>query len=233
MRAKVLAVLRSPRRGRGFFYSVAIDAIWPLFRLLTTVRWRGLRHVGPGGVLVASNHVSLLDPVPVTALCLAAGRIPRYLAMAELWRIPLVRNVVSGGGHIPVDRGSMRAVRSLRAAVTAVRAGECVVVFPEGGIGTRSDHWPDAARVKNGIARIALESKAPVVPVATWGTHELLPPGARFPRVWPRRTVRVSAGPPVDLADLYAAPRTRTTLDEATKRIMAAITEQLAAARGA
>jgi len=184
-----------------------------------------------GGVLVAANHLSMVDPIPVTAFVLAARRIPRYLAMAELWRAPVVKWVVAGGKHIPVERRSTRAIQALHGMVDAVGAGECVVVFPEGGIGRQPDHWPDP-KVKNGIARVALESKAPVIPVAVWGTQELLPADTKKLKLFPRKTIQVVAGPAVDLSDLYDAPRTKTTLDEATKRIMAAITDQLADVRG-
>lgn len=224
------AMVRSPRRGRGFWYSLAIDLIWMLLALTTRTRWYGRENLGKGGVLVAGNHLSMVDPVFTTAFCLASGRIPRYLAMAELWRVPVVRGVLAGGGHIPVHRGSTKAVQAFRDAVAAVQGGECVVVFPEGGLGRRADHWPDP-QVKNGVARIALESGVPVVPLATWGTQELLPADTRYPKLWPRKTLHVAAGPPVDLTDLAGAPRTKSTLDAATKRIMAAITDLLATVR--
>jgi len=225
-------LIRSPRRGRGFWFSVAIDLIWVLVALATRLRWSGKEHLPrKGGVLVASNHLSMVDPIPVTAFVLAARRIPRYLAMAELWKAPVIKWVVAGGKHIPVERRSTRAVQALHGMVDAVGAGECVVVFPEGGIGRQSDHWPEP-KVKNGVARVALESKAPVIPVAIWGSHELLPADTKKLKLRPRKTIQVVAGPPVELSDLYDAPRTKTTLDEATKRIMAAITEQLATLRG-
>lgn len=223
-------LIRSPRRGRGFWFSVAIDLVWVVIALSTRLRWRRERLPG-GGLLVASNHLSMVDPIPVTAFCLAGGRIPRYLAMAELWKVPIIRWVLAGGKHIPVERRSTRAVQALHGMVDAVQAGECVVVFPEGGLGRQPDHWPEP-KVKNGIARVALESKAPVIPVAVWGSHELLPADTKRPKLLPRKTIRVAAGPPVDLSDLYGEPRTKTTLDEASKRIMAAISEQLATLRG-
>ncbi|MGW5050614.1 lysophospholipid acyltransferase family protein [Actinokineospora sp. NPDC004072] len=221
-------MFRVPRRGRGFWFSLAIDLIWPLLALSARLRFSGSLPRS-GGVLLASNHLSNADPVTVTAFALAAGRIPRYLAKASLWKAPVVKQVLAGGGHIPVERNTAQARTAYTGAVEAVRRGECVMFFPEAGFSDDESHWP-SARVKNGVARVALETGAPVIPVVNWGTHELLPSHARFPRLLPRRTVQIVAGPPVDLSDLSGLDR--ETLQEATKRIMHAITELLAELRG-
>ncbi len=223
-------VFRVPRRGRGFWFSLAIDLIWPLLALSARLRFRGAAKLPKsGGVLLASNHLSFADPVTVTAFALAAGRIPRYLARADLWRVPLIGRVLRGGGHIPVERGTAKARDAYHGAVDAVRRGECVIFFPEAGFSDDADNWP-SQRVKNGVARVALETGAPVVPVVNWGTHELLPATAKFPRLFPRKTVDIVTGDPVDLSDLSGLDR--ESLDEATKRIMHAITELLAGLRG-
>ncbi|MFC5290805.1 lysophospholipid acyltransferase family protein [Actinokineospora guangxiensis] len=221
-------MFRVPRRGRGFWFSLAIDLIWPLMALAARLRFAG-KLPRDGGLLLASNHLSNADPVTVTAFTLAAGRVPRYLAKASLWNVPVVKQVLKGGGHIPVLRNTVAARSAYTGAVDAVTRGECVMFFPEAGFSDDESHWP-SARVKNGVARVALETGAPVVPVVNWGTHELLPAGSRFPRLFPRRTVRIVAGEPVDLSDLDGFDR--ETLDEATKRIMHAITELLAELRG-
>jgi 1-acyl-sn-glycerol-3-phosphate acyltransferase len=86
---------------------------------------------------------------------------------------------------------------------------------------------------KTGAARIALETSVPVIPVATWGGHELI--GAKKlhrPRLLPVKTLRVIAGKPVDLDDLRAQPVTPAMLRLATDRIMTAITALLAELRG-
>jgi 1-acyl-sn-glycerol-3-phosphate acyltransferase len=80
---------------------------------------------------------------------------------------------------------------------------------------------------------MALESRVPVVPVAEWGTHELLPKGTILPRLLPRKKVEVVAGAPVDLSDLYDRELTAEVLDEATARVMDAITTMLSGMRSA
>ncbi len=221
-------MFRVPRRGRGFWYSFAIDVLWPLMALSARLRFRGT--LPPGPLLLASNHLSYADPVTVTAFALSRGRIPRYLARADLWTIPVIGKVVSGGGHIAVERNTARARDAFAGAVDAVRRGECVAFFPEAGFSDNQDFWP-SEKVKNGIARVALETGAPVVPVVNWGTHLMLPEEARFPRLFPRVTVDIVAAEPVDLSDLVPADPEqidRALLDEATKRIMHAITTLLA-----
>lgn len=220
-----------PRRGRGFWFGMAIDVIWPFLVLFSSLRMRGREHLPrTGGMLVASNHLSFADPITVTPFCLASGRVPRYLAKASLWTLPVIGKVMATGRHIPVHRGTSKAGHAFRDAVTAAQAGECVIFFPEAGFSRRDDGWPSAG--KNGVARVALETGVPVIPLANWGTHHLLPATAKFPHLFPRPKIELVAGPPVDLSDLMGAELTRSVLDQATKRIMAAVTDLLAEVRG-
>jgi 1-acyl-sn-glycerol-3-phosphate acyltransferase len=131
---------------------------------------------------------------------------------------PLLRWILTGAGVIPVATDDPRAIGgAVTAAVEAVRSGRLVGIFPEG---TRS---PDGRlyRGKTGVARIALESGAPVVPVGIIGTDLAFPRGARFPRP---RSVRIVFGPPITFAvpegrAARSASLTRTTNDQ----VMAAI----------
>ncbi|RKT56227.1 lysophospholipid acyltransferase family protein [Saccharothrix australiensis] len=225
----VAMTARLPRRGRGFWYSVAIDVLWPLVVLFVRVRMAGGANIPRrGAVLLASNHLSFADPVTLTAFALASGRVPRYLAKASLWKAPVIGWVMASGRHIPVDRGGVRGGQALGPARSSLEEGECVIVYPEGTFSTDPDGWP--MRGRNGVARLALETRTPVVPVAQWGTRELLPPGRFVPRPWTK--VHVVAGAPVDLSDLYGLDLTRQVLDVATARVMAALTALLEDVRG-
>ena len=218
------------RRGSGFAFGAAIAVLWPFTMFGPRVAFGGGEHIPrTGGALLACNHVSELDPIYDVAYTISHGRMPRFLAKAELWRIPLVRNVMAGGRHIPVQRASPRAADAYKEAIEALRRGEVVVFYPEGTVSADPAGWP--MKAKNGIGRIALATGAPVIPVANWGTQELLPPDRR-PHVLPRKTVQVVAGPPVDLSRWLDGPRTRTALDGATAAIMTDITELLAELRG-
>jgi 1-acyl-sn-glycerol-3-phosphate acyltransferase len=223
---------KMPRRGRGFWFSLAIDVLWPIVVLFVRLRVRGRQHVpGAGGVILAFNHLSNSDTVAAVVFALMSDRVPRVLAKASLWRLPVWGRVMRSGGHIPVERGTVKAAEALRPAVEALGAGECVMVFPEGGFTTDPGNWP--MKGKSGVARMALESRAPVVPVAVWGTQDLLPRGTVLPRLWPRKEVEVVAGAPVDLSDLHDRELTAEVLDEATARVMDAITTMLSGIRSA
>ncbi len=225
--ARVRLLARTPRHGRGRWFGLAIDTLWPVIMLGSRPVWRGQAHIPrTGPVLLAANHLSYVDPVTITAYVLAAGRIPRYLAKADLWRNPLGRRVMTDGGHMAVDRGEGGGTGGYREALRAMQNGECIVVFPEGTFTDHPDGWPMAAQV--GVARMALRTGTPVVPVAHWGGERFLPPGSRRPRLFSRIPIHIVAGPPVDLDDLRGGRLTAEVLQTATKRIMAAVTAQLA-----
>lgn len=227
---KLLIWLLMPRRDRGFGYGFAIEVLWPV--LMAVARWdfRGGRNVPQqGGVLLAVNHLTHVDPIVLVAYCMAQGRIPRFLAMQELWGMKVVGAPLRGGRHIPVDRKAS-GIEAYRAAVDAVKRGECVVVYPEGGFPHESDGWPQKAHT--GIARMALATGAPVIPVGQWGANHLLPPQAKVGTLVPRATLRVLAGEPVELTDLVGKQGQRKALQEATDRIMARVTDELAILRG-
>jgi 1-acyl-sn-glycerol-3-phosphate acyltransferase len=149
--------------------------------------------------------------------------------MKELWAMRIVGSPLRGGRHIPVDRKAS-GIEAYRAAVESVNRGELVAVYPEGGFANHSDGWPRKAHT--GVARMALATGAPVIPVAQWGANQLLPPTAKRPTLVPRATLHVLAGDAVDLSDLVGKQGRRSALQEATDRIMAAVTELLEEVRG-
>jgi 1-acyl-sn-glycerol-3-phosphate acyltransferase len=129
-----------------------------------------------------------------------------------------------------VYRNTGRAADAFRAAVGAVESGKCVGVYPEGTLTRDPGLWPMVG--KTGAARIALTTRCPVIPVAQWGPQEILAPYSKRPHLFPRKTMHVLAGPPVDLSDLHDHPLDAAVLREATARIMAAITALLVELRG-
>jgi 1-acyl-sn-glycerol-3-phosphate acyltransferase len=227
---RVFLLFRSRRRGRGFWFGLAVDLLWPPLMLFTVPVWRGADRIPKTGpVLLASNHISFADPISETAFVLAQGRLPRYLAKAGLWKVPVIGRVLAGGGHIPVYRDTSEVANAYRDALAALDRGECVLVYPEGTFTHDPAHWP--AKAKTGVARMALATGAPVIPMAVWGTHEVLPRGSSRPRLLPRKRVHTVVGEPVDLADLHGRDADRQAVREATDRIMAAITALLAGIR--
>ena len=203
----------------------------PLLFAMTRPRWSGVEHLPrDAGFLAAVNHVTMVDPVTTAHFLYDNGFAGRVLAKESLFRVPVFGAVLRSSGMVPVHRGTSRATDSLRGAVAAVEAGECVVIFPEGTLTREPEMWPMAG--KTGVVRIALETRAPVIPVAQWGTHRLLARYGKLLKPVPRKPVTVVAGPPVDLSDLYDRPQDAATLREATERVMDAITGLLEDVRG-
>ncbi|MFC6082050.1 lysophospholipid acyltransferase family protein [Sphaerisporangium aureirubrum] len=193
--------------------------------------WRGRANLPrTGGVIVAANHLSWSDPLLLAHFTYDNGRWPVYLAKSGVFDIPVIGWIVRNCKQIPVFRGSTDAARSLKMAEDALREGSCVIFYPEGTITRDPELWPMAG--KTGVARLALMTGMPVIPVAHWGAQELLPYGKKAPKLLPRKTFHVIAGPPVDLSKYEGLPLRGKVLKEATTDIMAAITAQLAELRG-
>jgi 1-acyl-sn-glycerol-3-phosphate acyltransferase len=204
----------------------------PLLRAFTRQDWRGGHHIPrTGGVIVAVNHISNFDPVALAHYLIWHGRWPRALAKAELWHLPVLGWLARSLAQIPVERHSTRARESLTRAAEALRRGECVVVYPEGTVTADPDLWPMTGRP--GVARLALETGCPVIPIGQWGAHLVMPgKGVSMPRLLPVQTMRIKAGPPVDLSDLVEVRDSPTAAAEASLRIMDAITGLVADLRG-
>src|SRR5215218_5331574 len=215
----------------GFWYRLAAVILRPPMMVLTKRDWRGMEHVpATGGVIVVTNHVSHVDPIAFAHFLFDHGRLPRFLAKEGLFRVFFVGQVLRGAKQIPVYRETTDASRAFSAAVDAVRRGECVAIYPEATLTRDPDEWPMVG--KTGAARVALETGAPVVPIAQWGPQDLLPPYAKRPDLFPRKTMHLRAGPPVDLSDLEGQPIDGPLLREVTERLMAAITTLLEEIRG-
>jgi 1-acyl-sn-glycerol-3-phosphate acyltransferase len=187
-----------------------------------------------GPLILAGNHIGTFDPIATTAASYRAGVAPRMMATGGLFRAPVVGPLMTAAGHIPVDRGRDTVANAVPEAVDALRAGSVVFIYPEGRIGLDPAMWPE--RPKTGMARLALGSGAPVVPVAIWGSHEVIAyHGWRqmlrtlISSIWRRPTVRVHFGAPVDLSDLRVGAVGHA--QRASDRIMDAIAAELAPLR--
>jgi 1-acyl-sn-glycerol-3-phosphate acyltransferase len=201
-------------------YGVARGALFPV--LDRALRWtiEGA-HLVPvrGPVILASNHVSYLDPFVLAYLADSRHRKVRFLAKSELFDHRLLGFGLRQLHQIPVQRNTSAAAESLDAAVAAVQAGECVCVFPEGTISL--DLEPMAG--KTGTARLAAASGVPVTPVGLWGAQRILFKGRKPDWRWGVAEA-VVVGDPVRVGrvdDVY----------DATDRIMAAIAGCVARAR--
>lgn len=219
-----------PARANGAYRFVAA-IVRPFLRATTRRDWRGTENLRrDGGFIAAGNHATEIDPLTFAHVLWDNGIAPRILAKASLFKVPVLGGILRATGQLPVDRGGSRAADSLGPATRALAAGEVVAVFPEGTLTRDPDLWPMAG--KTGVARLALASRAPVVPIAQWGATELLPRYSKKFRPFPRKQVWVVVGTPVPLDDLYDRPTDAVVLREATDRVLDAITALLEQIRG-
>lgn len=213
-------------------FKVAEAVLRPPLSTLTRRDWQGGEHLlRDRGFVAASNHLSYADPFTLAHFLLDHGCPPRFLAKDAVFRIPVAGRIIAGAGQIPVYRETSDAGLALVAAVEAVRAGECVAVYPEGTLTRDPGLWPMVG--KTGAARIALTTGCPVIPVAQWGAHRLIAPYGKLPRVlWRPRLVHVWAGPAVDLSAWRGRAIDADVLAGATEAVLAAITRLLERIRG-
>lgn len=190
--------------------------------LVTWFRWNieGHEHIPKSGpAIVAFNHIAYLDPFAAANVVDVAGRRIRFLAKGELFDDKRIAWILKGCRQIEVRRGTRDAPMALDNAVEALRRGELVAVFPEGTITTDPDLNPMAA--KSGTARMALESGAPVLPSALWGTQNVWPKG--YAKHWwpPKQDVLVRIGEP------YRAEGDPNNMED-VRRVGAEIMERIA-----
>lgn len=217
----------------GPYMRFAIVLFYPLTMLLFKVRWRGQDRIPRhGGAIIAVNHISYADPIAFGRFIWDSRRVPRYLAKAGLFTAPFpVGLVMRGAGQIPVYRGTTDAASALKDAVSALKQGKLVLIYPEGTVTRDPDWWPMTA--KTGIARLALMvPEVPVIPAGQWGAQEFLDYYRKRFRPLPRKTLLASAGEPVDLSEYYGQAPSHDLLTAMTEKIMVAVRDQVAAVRG-
>jgi 1-acyl-sn-glycerol-3-phosphate acyltransferase len=203
----------------------------PLLKLISKRDWRGAENLPKtGGAIVVCNHISYLDPLTFTHFLYDNGRAPRYLGKASLFKIPIVGRVLLGAGQIPVERESAVASHSLQHAMAFLKSGHLLGVYPEGTLTRDQNYWP--MRAKTGIARLAILTKAPVIPCAQWGAQRILPAYSKKIKLFPRAKVQVIAGKPLEFSKWYGRAEDPIALEEATAYVMRAITDLLEQLRG-
>lgn len=218
---------RRPATERTFFWR-AIGILVPVVTALFRLRVRGSENLpSTGAFVVCPNHTTDLDPIVVGYTVWRLGRIPRFLAKASLFRVPVVGWILRNMGGIPVLREGGGA-DPLAAAQRIVDAGAGVIIYPEGTLTRQPDLWP--MRGRSGAVRLARRSGIPIIPVAHWGAEQVLPRWGKRLHVFPRKLVRISFGAPIPASEL--GDGTLASEKAATERVMVAITELVEELRG-
>jgi 1-acyl-sn-glycerol-3-phosphate acyltransferase len=157
-------------------FSIAKLIIYPLFRVLFSIEHHGVENVPEeGAVIIAGNHPSYLDPVLVG---LPIKRKIRFMAWDALFRIPLLGQVIRAMGAFPVDIRKGRGEAAYHQALRVLESGAALGVFPEG---QRSDQAA-MGDLRAGVARLAIETGAPIVPVTIGGAMRAWPKWKLLPR---------------------------------------------------
>jgi 1-acyl-sn-glycerol-3-phosphate acyltransferase len=164
-------------------YGILRAFLTPFLMVLFRPKVKGLRHVpGSGPVIIASNHLSFSDSI---FMPLVVPRKVTFLAKSEYFTSPGPKGLLKkltfiALGQVPVDRsGGRRSEAALITGLKVLAEGKCLGIYPEG---TRS---PDGRLYKgrSGIARLAIESGSPVIPVAMFNTEKIQPTGTVVPKV--------------------------------------------------
>ncbi|MDO5629857.1 MAG: 1-acyl-sn-glycerol-3-phosphate acyltransferase [Mobilicoccus sp.] len=204
------------------YWWIKLVFLGPLLRVLFRPWIEGEQHIpARGPAILASNHLSFSDSILLPLMC---PRRITFPAKSDYFTQPglvgrLKAAFFRGTGQIPIDRsGGAASQVAMDAGLAVLRRGELFGIYPEG---TRS---PDGRlyRGKTGIARLALASGAPVVPVAMIDTDKAQPTGRTIPRVM---RVGVRVGPPLDFSHYAGREHDREVLREITDQIMAALAE--------
>ena len=205
------------------FYWVVKAILGPVLAVLWQPRAEGVENVPRRGpAIMVSNHLSFSDhffgPLPLP-------RKITFLAKAEYFTGTGVKGFVSrafftGVGQIPIDRsGGKASEAALRTGLRVLKRGDLLGIYPEG---TRS---PDGKlyRGRTGVARLALEAKAPVVPMAMINLEKIMPPGRTIPKLGVRP--KVVFGKPLDFSRYYGMEKDQRVLRAITDEIMYALME--------
>jgi 1-acyl-sn-glycerol-3-phosphate acyltransferase len=201
-------------------YRAAELTVSPVLRAYFRPRASGQQYVPrTGPAIIAANHLSAADEVftPITA-----GRQVLYFAKAEYFNSPGLRGRIWAWsfrelGHVPVDRDNPRAAaNTIEAGVELLAQGKALGIYPEG---TRS---PDGRlhKFRTGVARLALRTGAPVIPVGLIGTDKVLIEGDRH---WYRSPVEVHYGPALDFSGRPEDERSSRVLREVTETVREAV----------
>ncbi|GAA2099927.1 lysophospholipid acyltransferase family protein [Actinomadura alba] len=211
------------KKGGGMFWWVVKAILGPVLTIVWRPRNEGMHNVPrTGPVIMASNHLSFADhffgPLPLRRPIVFLGKREYFTGKGIKGFVN--RLFFSGVGVIPLDRtGGGASDEALRTGLRVLGEGKLLGIYPEG---TRA---PDNRlyRGKTGVARLALESRAPVIPMAMINTFELMPSGRTRPRLGVRPGVRF--GEPLDFSRYYGKAEDHQVLRAVTDEIMKAIRE--------
>ena len=210
------------------WWRFGLQIITPVVHVLFRVRIVGVEHVpARGAAIVAFNHVSALDgPALAVELSRRTKRETQFLVAAEFFRKFFFGWVLRTFDQIPIRRGAADA-GALDIALESLRDGAVVAIAPEGGVNPEAHG--ELQRIRGGVARLALPTGVPIVPVGLWGTQAHWPrTGIIWSRLWRRPLLAIVFGPPI-LPDGDAS--VDADVEDLKERIRVRLLEQVTEAR--
>lgn len=173
------------------FYWVAYYICWATSFFLFPITIRGREHMPPrGSYVLASNHISNLDPVIIG---MTLRRLVNYMAKDTLFKNKIFGFIISQLGAFPIKRETSD-ISAIRQSIRRLRAGETIVVFPQG---TRKEKFDADDPGQKGVGFLVARCGVPVIPVYIEGTDQVLPSGGRF---FKRRPITITYGPMISFS---------------------------------
>jgi 1-acyl-sn-glycerol-3-phosphate acyltransferase len=192
------------RKPSVIWYHITRAFFWLVFHTIWPLRIIGGQNIPrTGAAIVVCNHLSMADPFVIG---FSAHRGVNFMAKEELFGVPFVGFLIRKIGAFPVDR-ARRDPASMRVALSVIKEGELLGMFPEG---TRSTTG-ELQEMRTGALRIASRTRTPIIPAAVINTDHALPPGHLLR---PAR-IAVRFGAPIELTELYEHPKDETAMQNA------------------
>lgn len=167
-----------------------------------------------GGFVLASNHCSYLDPIVIPILFLKQfKRKVHYLAKKELFEPWILNKVLKAAEIIPIDRTG-KDKGALKEALKALKDGEIISLFPEGG----RSRTGRIQKGKTGVARLALWAKVPVIPIGIKGSYDIWPAHKKIFKL--KKGIELNIGKPMYFDKYYHKQITKKLLTDVTRKIM-------------
>jgi 1-acyl-sn-glycerol-3-phosphate acyltransferase len=202
----------------------------PFMEFVSSYRLHGTENLpAEGAVVVAPNHYSDIDPIVIGYAMYKRKRMPRFLAKASLFTVPVLGWMLKKAGQVPVERGGSSGADPLAAARSIARDGYAVVIYPEGTLTRDPELWP--MRGKFGAVRTALDAGIPLIPAVSWGAEKVLPRYGKI-SLFPRKKTDIVFGRPLDLSQFEGRSRDARALAEATLILMNTLAAMLGELRG-
>lgn len=195
-------------------YNISRFIAYRFFRPFFLREIKGMENMPNEGCIIASNHVSYLDP-PILGFTVSQklNKKVHYLAKIELFRHFFSKVIHELFEAIPVDR-KKSDTSWIKTAKKYIKNNHLIGIFPEG---ERSKN-NKLGKGKTGVIRLALAAKSPVVPVGITGTYDLWPINKKFPKI--KKIVRINIGKPIYYGSYYKKRITKSLLRRLTDNLM-------------